>query len=72
MLRGPRSGQRAGVGDPRAEVLRSGYAAIVCAYREHLIDELAGKPLDRAFLDPFAERARGGLIERCAAAERGT
>jgi SAM-dependent methyltransferase len=32
------------------------------AYREHLADELAGKPLDRAFLDAFAERCAGGRI----------
>jgi SAM-dependent methyltransferase len=32
------------------------------AYREALLDELAGKPLDRAFLDAFAERTRGGRI----------
>lgn len=48
--------------DPRAEALRTGYAAVARAYREHLIDELAGKPLDRAFLDAFAERTAGGLI----------
>lgn len=32
------------------------------AYREHLFDELAGKPLDRALLDAFAELCRGGRI----------
>jgi ubiquinone/menaquinone biosynthesis C-methylase UbiE len=32
------------------------------AYREQLSDELAGKPLDRAFLDAFAERCEGGRI----------
>ncbi len=31
-------------------------------YREHLLDELAGKPLDRAMLDAFAERVTGGLV----------
>ena len=44
--------------DPRADALRSGYATVARAYREHLLDELAGKPLDRAFLDAFAERVR--------------
>lgn len=48
--------------DPRADALRSGYATVARAYREHLLDELAGKPLDRAFLDAFAERCAGGLI----------
>lgn len=51
-----------GVSDPRAGALRSGYATVARAYREHLIDELARKPLDRAFLDAFAERATGGPI----------
>jgi SAM-dependent methyltransferase len=50
------------VSDPRADVLRSGYAAVARAYRENLLDELAGKPLDRAFLDAFVERAESGLI----------
>jgi ubiquinone/menaquinone biosynthesis C-methylase UbiE len=35
--------------------LRSGYAPVARAYREHLLDELAGKPLDRAFLIAFAD-----------------
>jgi SAM-dependent methyltransferase len=47
------------VADPRADVLRRGYAPVARAYREHLDDELAGKPLDRAFLDAFAEGAKG-------------
>lgn len=51
-----------GVSDPRADILRSGYATVARAYREHLLDELDAKPLDRAFLDAFAERCRGGLI----------
>ncbi|HEY6037452.1 MAG TPA: class I SAM-dependent methyltransferase, partial [Kofleriaceae bacterium] len=38
------------------------YAPVARAYREHLQDELAGKPLDRAFLDAFAERCAGGQI----------
>jgi SAM-dependent methyltransferase len=50
------------VNDLRADDVRGGYATVARAYREQLIDELAGKPLDRAFLDAFAERARSGLI----------
>jgi SAM-dependent methyltransferase len=50
------------VTDPRAEALRRGYAAVARAYREQLSGELAGKPLDRAFLDAFAERCAGGPI----------
>ena len=46
--------------DPRADVLRAGYAAVARAYGEHLSDELAGEPLDRGFLDAFAERCQGG------------
>jgi SAM-dependent methyltransferase len=49
--------------DPRAESLRAGYSTVARAYREHLIDELAGKPLDRAFLDAFAERCRGPIVD---------
>ncbi|MEO8707390.1 MAG: class I SAM-dependent methyltransferase [Kofleriaceae bacterium] len=49
--------------DPRADTLRTGYATVARAYREHLIDELAGKPLDRAFLDAFAERCRGTIAD---------
>jgi SAM-dependent methyltransferase len=45
--------------DPRSDALRSGYATIARAYREQLIDELAGKPLDRALLDAFVERVGG-------------
>jgi SAM-dependent methyltransferase len=45
------------VADPRAALVRAGYAPIARAYRERLGDELAGKPLDRAFLDAFVERA---------------
>jgi len=48
--------------DPRAELVRAGYAPVARAYREQLGDELAGKPLDRAFLDAFAERVRGESI----------
>ena len=49
--------------DPRTDRLRAGYATIARAYREHLIDELANKPLDRAFLDAFAERCRGPILD---------
>lgn len=48
--------------DPRSDILRRGYAPVARAYREQLGDELAGKPLDRAFLDAFAERCAGGRI----------
>ena len=48
--------------DPRADALRSGYAPIAQAYREQLSGELAGKSLDRAFLDAFAERTAGTHI----------
>lgn len=48
--------------DPRADELRAGYAGVARAYREHLADELAGKPLDRALLEVVAERCAGGLI----------
>ncbi len=48
--------------DPRADQLRSGYASVAHAYREQLADELAGKPLDRAFLDAFVERCAGRRI----------
>ena len=45
-----------------ADAIRAGYAPVARAYREHLQDELAGKPLDRAFLDAFVERCGGGRI----------
>lgn len=48
--------------DPNADAVRTGYAGIARAYRENLLDELAGKPLDRAFLDAFAERCRGTRV----------
>lgn len=48
--------------DPRAETLRRGYATVARGYREQLSGELAGKPLDRAFLDAFVERCAGGPI----------
>lgn len=49
--------------DPRADALRAGYATVARAYAEHLAGELAGKPLDRAFLDAFVERARGRILD---------
>ena len=49
--------------DPRADALRSGYATVAQSYREHLLDELAGKPLDRAFLDAFREGCTGTLLD---------
>lgn len=49
--------------DPRADTLRAGYATVARAYREHLLDELAAKPLDRAFLDAFAERCTGTILD---------
>ncbi|MDB4957101.1 MAG: methylase involved in ubiquinone/menaquinone biosynthesis [Myxococcales bacterium] len=48
--------------DPRADALRGGYATVARAYSEQLGNELAGKPLDRGFLDAFAERCAGGLV----------
>jgi SAM-dependent methyltransferase len=51
------------VADPRADALRRGYATVARAYREHLAHELDGKPLDRAFLDAFAERCRGRIVD---------
>lgn len=45
--------------NPRAPSIRDGYRTIAQAYAEHLIDELSGKPLDRALLDAFAEGVRG-------------
>jgi ubiquinone/menaquinone biosynthesis C-methylase UbiE len=48
--------------DPRADKIRAGYATVARAYHEQLGNELAGKPLDRAWLDAFVERTRGGRI----------
>ena len=48
--------------DPRAGTLVTGYASIAKAYRAELSGELAGKPLDRGFLDAFAEQTRGGRV----------
>ena len=49
--------------DPRAKELVDGYAPIARGYREQLGDELAGKPLDRAFLDAFVERVTGMIVD---------
>jgi SAM-dependent methyltransferase len=49
--------------DPNADAIRAGYAPVARAYREHLYDELAGKPLDRAFLTAFAERCAGPIAD---------
>jgi len=43
--------------------IRAGYATVAQAYREQLQGELAGKPLDRAFLDAFAERVTGRIVD---------
>jgi SAM-dependent methyltransferase len=51
------------VSDPRADILRRGYATVASAYREHLQDELAGKPLDRALLGAFAEQTSGRIAD---------
>ncbi|MDP9365498.1 MAG: class I SAM-dependent methyltransferase [Chloroflexota bacterium] len=45
--------------DDPAEAVRGSYDRVAEAYAEHLFDELAGKPLDRALLDCFAEQVRG-------------
>jgi SAM-dependent methyltransferase len=48
----------------RDDVRRS-YDRLARAYADHLLDELARKPLDRALLDAFAEtvRGRGPVLE---------
>ncbi len=43
--------------------IRTGYATIAAVYASELLDELAGKPLDRAFLDAFAERVTGRVAD---------
>ncbi|MBA2539946.1 MAG: class I SAM-dependent methyltransferase [Deltaproteobacteria bacterium] len=43
--------------------LRAGYATVARGYREQIGGELAGKPLDRAFLAAFAERCRGRIAD---------
>lgn len=45
--------------EERAATVRRSYDRVAAAYAAHLFDELAGKPLDRALLDCFAEQARG-------------
>jgi SAM-dependent methyltransferase len=49
--------------DPRADALRAGYAPIARGYRDQLGDDLAGKPLDRGFLDAFVERCDGCILD---------
>jgi SAM-dependent methyltransferase len=41
------------------EQVRAFYDAVAAEYAEHFIDELAGKPLDRALLERFADDVRG-------------
>jgi SAM-dependent methyltransferase len=43
--------------------IRAGYATIAGAYATELLGELAGKPLDRAFLDAFAETVTGRVAD---------
>jgi SAM-dependent methyltransferase len=45
--------------DDEAAAIRRSYDRVAAAYAEHLFDELAAKPLDRALLDCFAEQVRG-------------
>lgn len=45
-------------GQPAARV-RAFYDAVASEYAEHFADELAGKPMDRALLERFAEDVRG-------------
>ena len=42
--------------------VRAAYDAIARAYHDQLGEELAGKPLDRALLEAFAELAGAGMI----------
>lgn len=43
--------------------IAKGYAPVARGYREQLGGELAGKPLDRAFLIAFAERCGGPIAD---------
>jgi hypothetical protein len=43
---------------PSTEQTRASYDAVAEAYATAFSDELAGKPLDRALLDGFAELCR--------------
>lgn len=47
----------------RDDELRDGYAPVAHAYAEHLVEELAGKPLDRALLRVFAETVKGLVVD---------
>lgn len=44
---------------PAPEQVRAFYDAVAAEYAEHFVDELAGKPLDRALLERFAADVRG-------------
>jgi ubiquinone/menaquinone biosynthesis C-methylase UbiE len=45
------------------DLVRAGYATVADAYATELLGELAGKPLDRAFLDAFAETVTGRVAD---------
>src|SRR5438270_1844506 len=45
--------------DPKSTRLRESYDRLAGPYADHLFDELAHKPSDRALLDAFAELMRG-------------
>lgn len=47
----------------KPDELREGYAPVAAAYAEHLVEELAGKPLDRALLRVFAETVKGPILD---------
>ena len=47
----------------KPDELRDGYAPVAAAYAEHLVEELAGKPLDRALLRVFAETVKGAILD---------
>ena len=57
------AGESPAIADPLVRV-RASYDAVAERYAAALIDELAGKPLERALLDAFAElcRTKGGLV----------
>jgi SAM-dependent methyltransferase len=45
--------------DPLLDSIRASYDTVADEYATRLLDELAGKPIDRALLDCFAELTRG-------------
>lgn len=47
----------------KADDLRQAYAPVAGPYAEHLVEELAGKPLDRALLRVFAETVKGPILD---------